>query len=517
MLAEGGQLDDPAAFVKRLNGCCWLAADRRFHGTADDGGQGSPAPAQDRRRPQPGGPDLRGRPNETQAAGRACSRRAGHHAARVPAGARPGTHTLILGSFPSEASLAAGQYYAHPRNQFWRLLGATCLASRWPRLRYRHAAAACWRIGSASGTCSTPAGVRAASTPTSARRAPNDFAPLRRRAPGLQRVLFNGATAGRFAPRFAAAGVATAILPSSSPAHASRSFEQKLVLWRAAFGAARRAHPRPRRRLAQAATDEPWPCLADTGQAARAVAAGDAVRGRRGALSALRHRVGAGRDADRPAVVDRARIPAADDGAAAVPAGAVAGAAARARRGGAGPVLPPAPGAGAGHGGRDQRRGACCRAQMVRAAGGRRAARGAARRCAQRRPTRGCGAAPTGCRSTSTIAPRAGRCSTMRRSTPPAGGCCARRAWPRSTCSAAASIPVSAASRRHSATVCWCCRKPMPAIASCWPSSARRCRCRGRRCTPMRARDIEGRLGLPARKWVSGLRQQAGDPAGLVI
>jgi TDG/mug DNA glycosylase family protein len=111
---------------------------------------------------------------------------------------------LILGSFPSEASLAAAQYYAHPRNQFWRLLGAL-LNEPLPALDY---ATRLERVLA------------------------HRFAILRRLAPLLDKVCFNGKTAGRFEPVLHAAGYRTLVLPSSSPAFAMRSFEQKLRIWR---------------------------------------------------------------------------------------------------------------------------------------------------------------------------------------------------------------------------------------------------------------------------------------------
>jgi hypoxanthine-DNA glycosylase len=143
----------------------------------------------------------------------------------------PDTRILILGSFPGAASLAAQQYYAHPRNQFWKLVGALVgedlyalpYAERLPRLlAYRFGLwdvlAACEREGSLDSAIRKPAA--------------NDFDRLHRLCPELETVGFNGQTSGKFAPQFAEHGYRTVVLPSSSPAHMALTFEQKLVTWR---------------------------------------------------------------------------------------------------------------------------------------------------------------------------------------------------------------------------------------------------------------------------------------------
>jgi hypoxanthine-DNA glycosylase len=141
---------------------------------------------------------------------------------------------LILGSFPSPASLAARQYYAHRQNQFWRVLAAILeapladmdYAARQAAVRAAGIAiwdvyAACEREGSLDSA------IRIGK--------PNEFGELRRLAPNLARVCFNGRTAAKFQPTLAALGYETVVLPSTSPANAGWSFERKLAVWRVAL------------------------------------------------------------------------------------------------------------------------------------------------------------------------------------------------------------------------------------------------------------------------------------------
>jgi hypoxanthine-DNA glycosylase len=149
----------------------------------------------------------------------------------LPPIADASTRVLVLGSFPGVASLAARQYYAHPRNHFWPILGAI-LREPLPELPYAERVArlrahgvglwdvivACRREGSSDGA------IRDA--------ARGDPLRIRRVAPHLALVCFNGNTAASCEPEWRAGGYETLVLPSTSPAF-TRPFAEKLAAWRA--------------------------------------------------------------------------------------------------------------------------------------------------------------------------------------------------------------------------------------------------------------------------------------------
>ena len=138
--------------------------------------------------------------------------------------------TLILGSFPGVASLVKAQYYGHPQNHFWRLVGAVIEeplaemdyeARKRTLLKHRiglwDIIDTCARKGSLDSNIRDPRH--------------NDFSRVTTVAAKLRRVCFNGKTAGKREPEFAALGYETLVLPSSSPAYTMR-FEEKLKQWR---------------------------------------------------------------------------------------------------------------------------------------------------------------------------------------------------------------------------------------------------------------------------------------------
>lgn len=146
--------------------------------------------------------------------------------------AGPDARILILGSMPGVASLEAGQYYAHPRNAFWRIMGDVFGANPdlpyearrsiliekgvavWDVLKY------CRREGSLDANIRD--GV------------PNDFATFFNTHQGISRVLLNGGTAARGYGKYVqdtVPNLAAIAVPSTSPAYASMRYEEKLRHW----------------------------------------------------------------------------------------------------------------------------------------------------------------------------------------------------------------------------------------------------------------------------------------------
>jgi hypoxanthine-DNA glycosylase len=154
----------------------------------------------------------------------------------LPPAIAPGCRVLVLGSFPSEASLAAKRYYAHPQNRFWPII-SECLGQDLVAMSYRERIACVNAAG--IGIWDAYRSCERSGSLDSAIRNPefNDFARARRRAPGIVRVCFNGRTAARAIAHVEALGFEALVLPSTSPANASQSHAFKLAAWRAALEA----------------------------------------------------------------------------------------------------------------------------------------------------------------------------------------------------------------------------------------------------------------------------------------
>ncbi|SEL87260.1 G/U mismatch-specific uracil-DNA glycosylase [Roseateles sp. YR242] len=176
----------------------------------------------------------------------------------------PDARWLLLGSFPGLASLKIQQYYGHPRNQFWRLLGdvkGIALAGLPYEERLaalRHHRIALWDVITETE--------RQGSLDSAIRRpAASDLGRLLQALPALEVIAFNGGTAGRLGLRqlqqlqqqgslqahqqgpqqahqdqqqpvgLLAKLYRVLVLPSSSPAH-TMPYDQKLQAWRALAG-----------------------------------------------------------------------------------------------------------------------------------------------------------------------------------------------------------------------------------------------------------------------------------------
>ncbi len=144
----------------------------------------------------------------------------------------PDTRVLILGSLPGEASLAAGRYYAHPQNQFWRLIGGV-IAQDFASLDYEARLAA---LNLANvGLWDTVASARREGSLDGALREVegNPLGDLVATLPTLCAIGFNGATAAKIGRRaLGETQIALIDLPSSSPAHARMSFADKAQRWK---------------------------------------------------------------------------------------------------------------------------------------------------------------------------------------------------------------------------------------------------------------------------------------------
>ena len=152
--------------------------------------------------------------------------------------ARPHAHTLILGSMPGRESLRQARYYAHPRNCFWPVIcELLCLQKHDYPATVKSVVQLGYAIWDVLHSCSRASSLDSDIVESTIR--PNDFASFFVAHPRIRRVFFNGAKAEALYRRHVLPDLPTEFqdlfyrrLPSTSPAHAAMTLEEKRQAWR---------------------------------------------------------------------------------------------------------------------------------------------------------------------------------------------------------------------------------------------------------------------------------------------
>ena len=153
-----------------------------------------------------------------------------------PPAAAEGVRVLVLGSMPGVESLRQQQYYAHPRNAFWPIMGtlfgfSPSLPYKQRLIKLNQAGVALWdSLGGCERSGSLDSNIR--------KPVPNDIPGLLKQYPEIHAIFCNGSASFQFLKKyhstlFERSDLEIRQLPSTSPAAAIYSFEQKLKHWTA--------------------------------------------------------------------------------------------------------------------------------------------------------------------------------------------------------------------------------------------------------------------------------------------
>lgn len=149
-----------------------------------------------------------------------------------PSLSNPNACILILGTMPGAMSLALNEYYGHPRNHFWKLIAKVFEESNPTEYHLKKEMLlrnniAVWDVLQA---CERQGSLDSAIM----KEVPNDFSQFLDQHPKIKLIAFNGQKAASFFKKYINLpdGYSFITLPSTSPANAGKSFEQKLSEWK---------------------------------------------------------------------------------------------------------------------------------------------------------------------------------------------------------------------------------------------------------------------------------------------